>query len=104
MNRNCERNRVFKIAMALCITLTLVVMSQTAFALETAGVHPVNINSAGADELISLPGIGAAKAEAIIAHRRENGPFSSAQDLLEIKGIGPGLLEKLLDLVTVQDR
>ncbi len=60
----------------------------------------VNINTADKDSLITLPGIGESKAEAIIAYRTENGPFTDPQELMEVSGIGPGIYEKLKDLIT----
>lgn len=62
---------------------------------------PVNVNSAGADRLQSLPGVGPATARAIIEHRQRNGPFASVDDLLEVPGIGPAKLEAMRGLVTV---
>lgn len=62
----------------------------------------LNINSA--DELAlqdHMIGIGAAKARAIVQYREENGPFSSVDDLLEVKGIGIKTLEKSRDQLTV---
>ena len=44
----------------------------------------VNINSATADELMTLPGIGQAKASAILAFRTENGPFGAPEELLQV--------------------
>ena len=55
----------------------------------------VNINQASAEELAdSLAGIGASKAEAIVAYREANGPFQSVEDITAVKGVGPALLEK----------
>jgi competence protein ComEA len=60
-----------------------------------AAVAAVNINTADADTLVrELKGIGAAKAKAIIEYREANGPFTSVDDLLEVKGIGTATLEK----------
>lgn len=62
----------------------------------------VDLNSADALTLQSaLTGIGKAKAEAIIAYREANGPFSTVDELLEIKGIGKALLERNRDRLTV---
>lgn len=61
----------------------------------------ININRASAAELDELPGIGAAKAKAIVAEREKNGPFRSVDDLLRVKGIGPKLLEKMKPSIVV---
>lgn len=50
---------------------------------------PIDVNTAGADELQRLPGIGPARAAAIVADRERNGPFSSCADLARVTGIGP---------------
>jgi competence protein ComEA len=60
----------------------------------------VDLNRATAAELAELPGIGDAKARAIIAHRDAT-PFRSVDDLRQVKGIGDQLLEQLRDKVTV---
>lgn len=61
----------------------------------------VNINTATAEELKALPGIGPSKAEAIVAYRQQNGSFKSVDDLKNVKGIGAGILAKLRDEATV---
>ena len=61
----------------------------------------VNLNTAGAGVLGSLPGIGTTRANAIIDHREHNGPFKSTVDVLNVPGIGEGTFEKIRDLVTV---
>jgi competence protein ComEA len=62
---------------------------------------PVNLNTATADELDALPGIGPVMASAIVAWRDANGRFASVEQLGEVDGIGPARLEKLRDLVHV---
>jgi len=69
---------------------------------ESAGEGTVNLNSAESSELQTLPGIGPAKADAIIKHRETNGPFKSIEDLKEISGIGDKTFEKLKDLISVK--
>ena len=65
-----------------------------------AGGAKINLNTAGVDELMTLPGIGEKRAEDIIAYRRANGPFRIPEELTEVPGIGEGILEGLIDYVT----
>jgi competence protein ComEA len=66
-----------------------------------AGDGRINLNTAGVAELDTLPRIGPAMAERIIAWRDDNGGFTSVEDLLAVPGIGDKMLEGLRDLVTV---
>lgn len=59
----------------------------------------VSLNSATAEELIALPGVGPATAEAIIAHREEAGHFTSIEQLMDVSGIGPAKFAQLKDKV-----
>ncbi len=61
----------------------------------------ININTAGREQLESLPGIGAVKAQSIINYRLQNGPFQSIDNLLEVSGIGDKTLEGIKELITV---
>ena len=61
----------------------------------------VSLNAATAEELTTLPGVGAATAAAIVAHREANGPFTSVDKLMDVKGIGPAKFGALKDLVSV---
>ena len=65
------------------------------------GSSPVNINTATAEELQSLPRIGPAMAQRIIAWREAHGGFRSVDELDAVPGIGPSMLENLRPLVTV---
>ena len=84
-------------------TVALPRPSETA-APETAEATPdkVNINTASAEELDTLPGIGAQRAADIIADRAANGPFRITEDLTRVPGIGEGILEGLIDYITVE--
>lgn len=63
--------------------------------------HPLNLNSATAEQLELLPGVGPAMAAKIIAARKEKGGFKSVEELDDIPGIGEKKMEKLRPLVTV---
>ncbi|WP_284036062.1 helix-hairpin-helix domain-containing protein [Neobacillus sp. 114] len=60
----------------------------------------INLNKADVNELQNLPGIGPAKAAAIIDYRETSGPFKQAEDLKNVSGIGEKTYEKIKDLVT----
>ena len=68
--------------------------------LEQPAEGRVNINTAGLEELMTLPGIGEVRARAIIDDREANGPFRYPEELTRVKGIGEGILAKLLDQIT----
>lgn len=62
----------------------------------------VNLNTADAEELETLPGIGPATAQKIIAYRESVGAFQSTEELMQVDGIGEKTFEKLKELVTVE--
>ncbi len=62
----------------------------------------VNINTAGREELLRLPGIGPAYADRILRYRREHGPFARVNDLDAVRGIGPKTLARLRPYVRVR--
>ena len=61
----------------------------------------VNINTASPSELEALPGIGPAKAKAIVDYRQQHGAFKSVEELKNVKGIGEGISSKLKAEATV---
>lgn len=62
----------------------------------------VNINTASVEQLMSLNGIGEAKAEQIVTYREENGAFPDTEAIMQVSGIGEGTYEKIKDNITVQ--
>lgn len=71
-----------------------------AFALPASAATPVDVNHADAATIAkSLDGIGFSKAQAIVAWREAHGPFKSADQLAQIKGIGPRTLERNRDAI-----
>jgi len=61
----------------------------------------VNLNTADVATLDGLPGIGPVLAQRIVDHREQQGPFRQVEDLLDVAGIGPAILEHLADAVVV---
>jgi competence protein ComEA len=91
------------VAAGLLCGLTLLGSARGAVAAANAAVaagQRVDLNTASADELARLPGIGPAKAQAIIQHRAQK-PFTKPEELRDVKGIGDKLYEKLRDQITV---
>jgi competence protein ComEA len=64
---------------------------------------PVNINTANAEALQALPGIGPLLAERIVADREAHGPFRTVEDLLRVPGIGPKRWERIRPLVRLAE-
>ncbi len=62
----------------------------------------ININTATADELERLSGVGPVLAKRIVDYRQANGLFTDKKDLLKIKGIGPKLYERLRESTSIE--
>jgi competence protein ComEA len=83
-----------KLVAIACLTMSL--------ALPAFAATPVNVNTADAETIAkSLDGIGLSKAKAIVAYRDEHGPFKSADELSQVKGIGPATLQRNHDAILV---
>ncbi|WP_372966102.1 ComEA family DNA-binding protein [Marinobacter sp.] len=77
------------------------------FSLVTGFAHAsepstININVADVSTLSTLNGIGESKAEAIVAYREANGPFTSTEELAKVKGIGARTVEKNAERISVE--
>lgn len=62
----------------------------------------VNINTAEAEELMTLPGIGEVRAYAIIEYRQSSGKFEKIEDIMNVKGIKTGVFSKINGLICVK--
>lgn len=67
-----------------------------------AAGETIEVNRADAVQLQRLPGVGAARAKAIVDERETGGPFASVADLARVRGVGPGLLERWAGAIRVE--
>lgn len=82
-------------ALLLVCASTLAAADESQMDTAQVAAVSVNVNSASAEELAEkLDGIGGARAAMIVKYREEHGPFTSIEQLLEVKGVGAATLEK----------
>ena len=82
--------------------MRIYIPTQEETALETEDILLlININTAGMEQLFSLPGIGEGKAQNIIAYLEEKGSYTSIEEIMNVEGIKEGLFEKIRDKITV---
>ena len=106
-NTRPSRHRAVRGILVACALLALSAVSvQAAQPKSTApsisGV--VNLNTASSEELQMLPGVGEVRAVAIVATRKNRGGFKNVEDLLEVKGIGAAMLNKMRPHVTLSGK
>ncbi len=87
------------------ITLFLVVFIGLICALNVNAAEPqkININTASAEELAQLKGIGPSHAANIVAYREKNGPFKLPEDLVQVSGIGQKTFEANQEMIIVEE-
>lgn len=83
-------------------TYLLLALALLTYATPVSAAALININTASATSLDSLPGIGPSKAAAIVTYRTEHGPFAAKKDIQNVSGIGPATYVKLENLITVE--
>ncbi|MCR4432453.1 MAG: helix-hairpin-helix domain-containing protein, partial [Caldiserica bacterium] len=76
--------------------------NQESDSLQSGGTSKININTASAKELESLPGIGPVLAQRIVDYRAQKGGFKSIEEIKEVSGIGDKRFEAIKDLITVK--
>lgn len=88
-------------ALILCLGLTLAPASVLAQKAKAPSAEKVNLNTATAEQLQTLPGIGPALAKTIIEHRTKSGKFNKIEEILNIKGVGEKKFLKIKDRLVV---
>ena len=74
-----------------------------ALTVNAAEVQKININTASAEELAQLKGIGPSHAAKIVAYREKNGPFKMPEDLVQVSGIGQKTFEANQEFIIVEE-
>jgi competence protein ComEA len=106
-----DKERTMTSSLLVTLLLTLLVASpveaaQPAPAVEakavTPAIAPVNINTAGVKELMTLEGIGKTVATRIVEYRQKNGPFARPEDLRRVSGVGKALWERNRERIVVK--
>lgn len=97
-----------KFVVLITLILTALAVSGIAFSASPATEQiqkaeaAININTATAQELIALPGIGQKTADNIVSFRQVHGPYQTAEDLLKVKGVGKKTLKKIENLISFE--
>jgi len=88
----------------LLFSMLVVVSVVFLFAFNAGAGDPakVNINTASADELAQLKGVGAKYAAKIVEYREKNGPFKSPEDLINVPGIGSKTFEANKEMISIE--
>ncbi len=94
-----SRSPVLRVLLCLCLTFFL--SAAASAGKKKPPAKPVNINTANAEELQQVPGIGPATAQKILQMRKSYGAFKSVDDLLAIRGLGQKRLDKMRKYLTV---
>lgn len=82
--------------------IKLNIETRSSYSVQESGSDRVNINTATADELDALPGIGSSTAKAIVDYRRQYGNFQRADEITKVSGIGSATYDRIKDLITVE--
>jgi competence protein ComEA len=90
----------YKLAVAVLVAVLAVML--TGISVYADDAVKININTASAEELTQLQGIGPKYAAKIVEYREQNGPFASAEDIMKIPGIGPATFEKNKERIAVE--
>lgn len=91
---------VLVVCLLACIPAAGVSAQVTAGKKVMASASLISVNSATAEQLQTLPGVGKVTAHSIVEYRQVHGPFEQVEDLLQVKGIGTRTLEKIRGLIS----
>ena len=92
-------NRKVTVAVIMVVFVGLI----SVLSADSAEVQTININTASAEELSQLKGIGPSHAAKIVAYREKNGPFKMPEDLVQVSGIGQKTFEANQEVIIVEE-
>ena len=92
-------NRKFFLAVLVMFLFSMISVIQV----NAGDVEKININTATAEKLMQLNGVGAKYADRIIAYREKHGPFKKPEDIMRVSGIGQKTFEKNKEIIIVED-
>ena len=91
-----------KNSVSVVVVSIVIVMLALGGAVWAAETEKININTAPAEELMKLEGVGEAYAARIVEYREKNGPFEKIEDIMKVKGIGQKTFEANKDRMVVE--
>lgn len=91
-----------KLKVTVAVLVTVLALLVSGISVYAADEAKININTASAEELTQLQGIGAKYAAKIVEYREQNGSFTSPEDLMKVSGIGPATVAKNKELIVVE--
>jgi competence protein ComEA len=95
MNKLLPALLLASLSLAIVSPLAHADLSKESAKAKQAQMQKINLNTATVEQLTSLPGVGAKKAQAIVEYRSKVGKFKSVEDLTKVKGIGEKMIVKL---------
>ena len=100
-----NRSALVLVAALVCVASPLAAQrsAKPPAAATVASTGTVNLNSATAAQIASLPGIGPKTADLVVQYRQKNGPFKKIEEIMNVKGIGEKSFLKIKDRLTVAD-
>jgi competence protein ComEA len=99
---NGKEKKMFKRKMIVAVLLVVFVGLISILNANAAEVQKININTASAEDLAQLNGIGPSHAAKIVAYREKNGPFKMPEDLMQVSGIGQKTFDTNQELIIVE--
>ena len=98
-----NRSALVLVAALVCISSPLSAQraARPATAATVMSVEPINLNTATAAQIATLPGIGPKTADLVVQYRTKNGPFKKIEELMNVRGIGEKSFLKIKDRLTV---